>query len=115
MPKTVMFYLSLSNGGIFSVRPLMCHKKRKNGVFSASGGISLRIPRGSDTGGHPAASDVKIQDIFFNITLIEVENDGIDLFWIIIRSLNTHKCWKCMFPKTSILNVAVLHFLWCDF
>ena len=27
---TVMFYLSHSEGGIFSVRPLMCHKKRNN-------------------------------------------------------------------------------------
>lgn len=62
---TVMFYFSLSEGDIFSVRLLMCHKRRNNRVFiclfllffSASGGISLGIPRGSDAGGHPASSD----------------------------------------------------------
>ena len=58
---------------------------------------------------------VKIQNIFFSITLIEVENDsGISLFWIIMHYLNIHKCWKCVFLKTSIPYVAVLYFLWFE-
>lgn len=77
----LMFYLSLSEGDIFSVKTAHVSEKEEQHCFCKQRNIS-GIPRGSETGGHPAASDAqhtvcktcieKIQGIFSTCILNKI-------------------------------------------